>query len=49
MFEYLGTYSIRKIGTSEQGIHMPSDVSGDFKIERNEKGVFTLTPVGERK
>jgi hypothetical protein len=46
---YIGTYRIRKIGKSEQGIHMPNDVTGDYKIEVSEDGVFVLSPVGEKR
>ena len=44
--EYLGTYQIRRIDKSEQGIHMPPDAYGDYRIERDEQGRFVLTPVG---
>ncbi len=46
---YIGTYRIRKIGKSEQGIHMPNDVTGDYKIEVGDDGVFVLSPVGEKR
>lgn len=46
---YIGTYPIRRIGKSEQGIHMPSDLTGDYKIEQDQiTGVITLTPQGKR-
>ena len=47
--EYIGTYSVRKIGKDELGIHMPDNVSGDYQIHVDEVGVFTLTPVGVRR
>lgn len=34
--KFLGTYPIRKIGKSEQGIHMPSVLSGTYSIYHNE-------------
>jgi hypothetical protein len=47
--EYLGTYQIRKIGKSEQGIHMPSWLSGAFSIYQETDGVITLHPQGQQK
>lgn len=35
-FEHYGTYSIRNIGKCEQGIHMPSTISGKYSIYVNE-------------
>lgn len=46
---YIGTYRIRKIGKSEQGIHMPAGVTGDYKIEVGADGVFVVSPVGEKR
>jgi hypothetical protein len=34
--KFLGTYPIRKIGKSEQGIHMPSVLSGTYSIYLDE-------------
>lgn len=36
--KYAGTYSVRKIGKSEQGIHMPSDISGNYSIYVEDHG-----------
>jgi hypothetical protein len=44
--KYLGTYPIRKIGKSEQGIHMPSSLCGTFSIYLADDGVVSLVPQG---
>jgi len=31
-YEHYGTYSIRNIGKAEQGIHMPSHLTGKYSI-----------------
>jgi hypothetical protein len=40
--KFLGTYSIRKIGKSEQGIHMPAAASGTYSIYQAENGDLIL-------
>ena len=42
--QYLGTYPIRKIGKSEQGIHMPQVLSGTYSIYLGKDGSITLIP-----
>ena len=37
-FEHHGSYAVRKIGKSENGIHLPSIVTGKFTIYVNKKG-----------
>jgi len=42
---YLGTYPVRRIGKSENGIHMPQEITGNFSIYKNLKTrVVTLIP-----
>ena len=43
---YHGTYKVRSIGHGEQGIHMPSVLSGDYAIYERHDGVVELQPAG---
>ena len=46
---YMGTYPVRRIAKAEQGIHMPTGITGYFSIYKNEdSGVLTLIPQGEK-
>lgn len=46
--KYHGTYPIRRIGKSEQGIHMPTTLSGDWGIYEREDGIVELVPMGKK-
>jgi len=46
--KYHGTYSVRRIGKSENGIHIPSEFSGDYAIFSDELGHLILVPVGKK-
>jgi len=48
--KFYGTYNVRKIGKSENGIHLPSVVTGEFAIYVNEKAdVVILRKQGDLK